>query len=227
MDPLTQQLFLASAGAGKSFPDPSTIGTAAEGGYFGGLISTSGNGVATHALIVAPAATGASGTGYTTSTLLKYQDPRTTTTATSTFNGYNNTYGLLAGSDSQAADFCMGLTIGGYSDWYLPAHHELEIIYFHLKPTTTSNHTNVSVGSGVNSYAVPARTSTYTSSAPSQTTVSAFQSGGSEAFPADQHWSSTEYTAVKAFFRNFDTGELGTTQKQRTRRIRAIRKVAV
>lgn len=215
---------MAVAGyGGASFPDPSTIGTAAEGGFFGGLFSSTANGVATHALIVAPAATGASGTGYTITTMLNYQNPRTVTGATSLFDGYANTYSYLAGSDSQAADFCSGLTIGGHTDWYLPAYLELDIVYFHLKPTTTSNNT----ATGTNAYSVPTRSSNYTSGAPAQTTVTAFQSGNSEAFQAGQHWSSTESTIIRAHFLDFDTGSQSNTLKQRTKRVRAFRKVAI
>ena len=40
-----------------------------------------------------------------------------------------------------AAQFCEGLTIGGFSDWYMPARNELEICYYNLKPTTQNNNT--------------------------------------------------------------------------------------
>lgn len=217
------QQILLGYGGGASFPDPSTIGTAVEGGYFGGLYSSTGNGVATHALIVAPAATGASGTGYTNTTMLKYQSSSSSTGATSLFNGYANTYSYLVGSNSPAADFCTNLTIGGFTDWYLPSRLELEILYYHLKPTSDANNT----ASGINAYAVPARTSNYTTGSPSQTSISLFQSGGSEAFQADTHWTSTEDSTVRANHWYFNNGALGNSLKGGTRRVRAIRKVAV
>jgi hypothetical protein len=51
------------------------IGAAYEGGFFAGTISHTADGVATHALIVAPAATGASGTGYTITTTCSGKPP--------------------------------------------------------------------------------------------------------------------------------------------------------
>lgn len=40
-----------------------------------------------------------------------------------------------------AAHYCNNLTAGGYTDWYLPARDELEVIYRNLKPDTNSNTT--------------------------------------------------------------------------------------
>ena len=148
------------------------LGDAIGGGYFAGFISHTANGVATHALIVAPAATGVSD--------LRWQSTVGTTSATSPFDGAANT-ALM--SNSPAADFCTGLSIGGYSDWYLPARYELEIAYYNFKPTTGSNTTSW----GTNNYSVPARTVNYDAGDPAQTSVAAFQSGGAEAFVADNH----------------------------------------
>jgi hypothetical protein len=82
--------------------------------------------------------------------------------------------------DHPAAQFCENLSIGGYSDWYLPARYELDIAYENLKPTTASNNTSW----GINPYSVPERTVNRTAGAPAQTSVAAFQSGGAEAFVA-------------------------------------------
>lgn len=121
------------------------------------------------------------------------------------------------------ADYCVGLTINGYSDWYLPALYELEIAYYNLKPTTESNTTSHSI----NSYAVPQRGSNYTAGNPTQTSVADFQSGGAEAFLAVGHWSSTELSSTTAQLLQFSDGIQGGTQKTNNRYVRAFRKFAV
>lgn len=222
MDPIARAMFMGSAGAGGLQP-----GEYLEGGYFAGYISHTANGVATHALIVAPAATGATGTGgYTLTDDKEWKTSNTTTTGTtSLFDGAANTAAMVTAgiTDHGAANFCNGLSIGGYSDWYLPARYELDIAYYNLKPTTASN----STGYGTNAYSVPARGSNYTAGDPAQTSVAAFQSGGSEAFVADSHWSSTENNSTTAWVLLFSNGSQSNSEKTRYRRVRAFRKVAV
>ena len=102
-----------------------------------------------------------------------------------------------------AAQYCEGLTIGGYSDWYLHARYELDIAYENLKPTTDSNSTS----HGINDYSVPKRTANRSAGTPAQTSIAAFQSGGgAEAFVADYHWSSTEISATGAWVLTFLDG---------------------
>jgi hypothetical protein len=84
----------------------------------------------------------------------------------------------------------------------LPARYELEIAYYNLKPTTGSNSTS----DGINAYSVPARGSNYTAGTPAQTTVTAFQTGNSEAFVAGSHWSSTEDFSTNAWLLFFTDG---------------------
>jgi hypothetical protein len=200
------------------------IGDAFEGGFFAGLISHTDDGVATHALIVAPAATGASGTGYTITTSLQWKTSNTTTAGTtSSFDGAANTANMSGGAHP-AADFCTGLSIGGYSDWYLPARYELDIAYENLKPTTNSNNTSW----GINPYSVPERTVNRTAGAPAQTSVAAFQSGGAEAFLAGIHWSSTENSSTLAWVVSFTNGNQDSDDsKGFSRRVRAFRKLAL
>ena len=200
------------------------IGAAFEGGFFAGTISHTANSVPTHALIVAPAATGASGTGYTTTTNLQWKTTNTTTAGTtSSFDGAANSANMNNASHP-AAQFCEGLSIGGYTDWYLPARYELEIAYYNLKPTTASNNTSY----GINAYSVPARGSNYTAGTPAQTTVTAFQTGNSEAFVAYYHWSSTEYNSGNAWALPFSDGDQGGFSKTFTlSRVRAFRKLAL
>jgi len=206
--------------AAAGLPTGPAIGEAYEGGFFAGYISHTDNSIATHALIVAPAATGASGTGYTLTTMKQWQSAPSTTGATSPFDGAANT-ALM--TNSPAANFCTGLSIGGYSDWYLPARYELDIAYENLKPTTGSNNTSW----GINPYSVPERTVNRTDGAPAQTSVAAFQSGGAEAFIAFAHWSSTESASSEAWTVAFDNGFQASSDKGDSRRVRAFRRIAL
>jgi hypothetical protein len=122
-----------------------------------------------------------------------------------------------------AAQFCEGLSIGGYSDWYLPARYELDIAYENLKPTTDSNNTSW----GINPYSVPERTVNRTAGAPARTSVAAFQSGGAEAFVAGIHWSSTENSSTNAWRLNFLNGDQSNLNKTFIERVRAFRKLAL
>ena len=199
------------------------IGAAYQGGFFAGAISHTANGVATHLLIVAPAATGATGTGYTLTTNKQWKTTNTTTAGTtSTYDGAANSSNMNNASHP-AAQFCEDLSIGGYTDWYLPARYELDIAYENLKPTTDSNSTSW----GINAYAVPARASNRTAGAPAQTSVAAFQSGGAEAFVAGYHWSSTEGSSYTAWRLVFGNGDQLNDFKYDVFRVRAFRKLAL
>lgn len=201
------------------------IGASYEGGFFAGAISHTANSVATHLLIVAPAATGATGTGYTLTTMKQGKTTNTATAGTtSLFDGAANSANMND-ANHPAAQFCETLSIGGYTDWYLPARYELDIAYQNLKPTTTSNNTS----SGTNAYAVPARTSSRTAGAPAQTSLAAFQSGGAEAFVTDFHWSSTEdsLSSGAGWIQTFIDGRHDLINKSFNFRVRAFRKVAV
>jgi hypothetical protein len=214
----------AAAGAGGIvLPN---IGDAFEGGFFAGLISHTANSVATHALIVAPRATGASGAGYTITTNLQWKTANTTTTGTtSSFDGAANTAAMVtAGIASHpAAQFCVNLSIGGFSDWYLPARYELDIAYENLKPATDSNSTSW----GINPYSVPERTANRSAGTPAQTSVSAFQSTGAEPFVDGPHWSSTENSSTLAWRLDFLDGFHSGSTKGDLRRVRAFRKLAL
>ena len=199
------------------------IGAAYEGGFFAGAISHTANGVATHLLIVAPKATGATGTGYTLTTNKQWKTTNTTTAGTtSTYDGAANSANMNNASHP-AAEFCETLSIGGYTDWYLPARYELDIAYQNLKPTTASNSTSW----GVNVYSVPARASNRTAGAPAQTSVAAFQSGGAEAFVAGDHWSSTQDSSTNAWTLFFANGSQTSNTKNVSTRVRAFRKLAL
>lgn len=171
-----------------SQPIPAVIGESFGGGYFAGYISHTADGNATHALIVAPRATGATGTGYTLTTNLQWATTNTFIT-TSSFNGAANTAAIVTAgiAGHPAANFCVNLNIGGFTDWYLPARHELDIAYFNLKPSTAANNTSW----GSNIYSVPRRDLNYTATYPAQTALTAFNTTA-EAFVTSDHWSSSQ-----------------------------------
>jgi hypothetical protein len=197
---------------------PPPIGSALGGGFFAGQISTSGNGVATHNLVIGPKSSAES--------VKEWKTTRTATAGTSSVIDGPTNSANMNNADHPAAQFCEGLTIGGFSDWYMPAQNELEVCYFNLKPTTQSNNTS----SGVNPNAVPARASTYTSGTPAQTSASAFQSSGAERFfTGSPYWSSTQDSlpTSRAWYQFFDAGLQFPRYKDNGRYVRAIRRVAV
>jgi hypothetical protein len=155
---------------GRGIPD---IGAPIEGGFFAGQISTAGNGIADYNLVIAPKSSGENSSK-------QWKTSNTSTAGTSSvIDGPTNSSNMNNASHP-AAQFCEGLTIGTFSDWYMPAQNELEVCYFNLKPTTTSNDT----GSGTNTNAVPSRGSNYTAGTPAQTAATDFQTGNTEAFAA-------------------------------------------
>lgn len=203
---------------------PAVIGESFGGGYFGGYISHTADGNPTHALIVAPRATGATGTGYELTANLQWKTTSTTTVnTTSTFDGFANTAAMVAAGITAhpAAQFCVNLSIGGFTDWYLPARYEWDIVYFNLKPTTAAN----SVNDGINPYSVPRRNVNFTANNPAQTFIAAFV--GADAFAASAHWSSSEFSAVSGWDLSFATGAAEGGGKTNGRRVRAIRRIAL
>ena len=220
--PIIQSLGSASAQGFGSFgivtrtQGPTTIDEFWQGGYYAGKISFGGN---TYYLLVSPKASGQNGG-------VSYKTAATSDSlGLSTYDGATNT-AELDSATYPAAQWCAALTINGYSDWYLPALYELEICYYNLKPTTQSNDTTA----GSNPYAVPSRGSNYTTGTPAQTSVSAFQSGGSEAFATNiRTWTSTNpgsglTTATRI---DFQDGSQFNNSKTQSLIARAIRKVAV
>jgi hypothetical protein len=217
----TLQTQMQAKAAGNWTPVvPTVIGQAYGGGYYAGQIGVSG--VATHYLVIGPKASAQAGT------YLKYKNADTATPgADSLIDGPQNTADMVADGNATvypAAHFCNDLVIGGFSDWYMPAKNELDVCYFGLKPTTTSNNTS----SGINANAVPARASNYTAGTPAQTSATVFQTGNAEAFTSDGYWSSTENSATTAWYQNFTQGLQGNLYpKSGALVIRAIRRVAV
>jgi hypothetical protein len=204
---------------------PAVIGEPFGGGYFAGYISHTADGNPTHALIVAPRATGATGTSYTLTTNLVWKTTTTTTAGTtSVFDGVANTAAMVTAgiADHPAANFCKNLSIGGFTDWYLPSRYELDIAYFNLKPGTGGNDTNF----GTNIYAVPQRNSNWTSAYPAQTIVTAFNSS-SQTFVADTHWSSSEQSGTNGWRTDLYGGSQVSNAKTTSLRVRAFRRIAL
>jgi hypothetical protein len=213
------------------------IGEPFEGGYFVGLISHTEDGVATHALVVAPEATGASGTGHTSTTIYQHKTANTETTGTdSTFDGTANTDAMVTADITAhpAAQFCVNLSINGYTDWYLPAPRELNIAYRNLKPTTQDNITSSGTPiTGANPSAVP-QTTNFTATDPTQTAVVLFQAGNAEAFMEGLYVTSRQVQSNKtqATYFRFTDGSLvssnktlATTTGTGSPRVRAFRQV--
>jgi hypothetical protein len=197
-----------------------TIGDAYQGGFYAGQISTAGNGIADYNLVVGPLSS-----AQNTSKQWKNADTATAG-ADSDIDGPQNTADIVADGNSTvypAAHFCNDLTIGGFSDWYMPAKNELEVCYYNLKPTGDSNNTSA----GINANAVPARASNYTSGTPAQTSAANFQVGGTEAFSTLRYWSSTEATSANAWRQFFYYGNQDGRSKGNSYAVRAIRRVPV
>ena len=170
-----------------------------------------------YALVVAPKTQGGE-----SATTLRWKYENTSTADTDSLNdGWANS-NTMNNADHPAAHYCRGLNINGHTDWYLPSQDELEICYRYLKPITTANNTS----SGANSSSNPPG-SVYTAGNPVQTSISIFQSGGTEAFTAGVYWTSTQNTANVARNLNFSLGHQSNYNKTVTNRVRAVRRVAL
>jgi hypothetical protein len=211
-------IHLALLGMNFGEPAPTVIGQVFGGGFYAGDISTTANSVATHYLVIAPKSSGENSS--------KQWKTSNTTTAgtTSVIDGPTNSSNMN-NILHPAAEFCEGLTIGTFSDWYMPAQNELEVVYYNLKPTTQSNNTSA----GTNTNAVPSRGSNYTAGAPAQTAATDFQTGNTEAFAASfgDYWSSTELSSTNARFQRFYNGGQYSGTKGYSQFVRAVRRVPV
>lgn len=198
-------------------PTPGQAGVPFGGGYYAGAnIVVDG---VEYALVVAPKSLG----GEAPSLAWKTSDDTTAGTG-SWNNGLANTNAMIAGGTSAhpAANFCKNLTIGGYTDWYLPSRDELEIIYRYLKPTTDSNNTS----SGYNTNSRPSAID-YTSSNPARTSVALFMQGSAEAMQIDNYWSSTQESSINGWYQVFIYGLQSWSNKSGTFGVRAVRRVPV
>lgn len=227
----------------------STVGQAYGGGYFGGQINAGG---IIYNLIVSPELGDTAGPnpagslqgqyGGSTAAGIQWKlsntgpDASATSvifggTATATYGAsfsYPAFYWCVSDSTGPNAGVydttnATGTGISGYNDWYIPAKNELEILYYNLKPTTTSNTT----ASGINPDAIPARASNYTAGNPAQTTASLFQGTNAQAFSTpNDYLSATEGSSSQAWGQSFDHGGQGVNNKNSNGAwARAIRRV--
>lgn len=196
---------------------PTTIGQAFGGGFYAGKINVSGT---QYYLIVAPKASGEASNKL-------WGVPGVTTGITSVINGPTNSASLAAlGVAYEAATFCEGLTIGSYTDWYLPAKNELEVLYYFLKPTTDANNTDA--GSNANAVSPEPISTAYTSGSPAQTSAGiSFRTGETNAFASQTYFASTEYNANGEWGQSFIDGDQLYNSKYDFRYVRAVRRIAV
>jgi hypothetical protein len=180
------------------------IGSFVEGGYLGGFVSLTQDGVPSYALIVAPIAA--------QSGLINFLDQSgqfDLPIGLDVINGQNNTELLINNyvqGGAKPALYAKNLVFNGFDDWYLPALLELEIIYYNLAPNdpfiyrdfwyvkaeTLFPNDPVAAGQqkfnsyysyAQNPYAVPSRaTVPYTTTIPGKTNITIFQEGQPQAF---------------------------------------------
>jgi hypothetical protein len=218
----------AASAASNSITTPINFGDPYEGGYYGGVFtSVDGGATPEFRLIIAPAASGQA--------LSTYRAKTSNTSDIGTLSQWDGKSNSAATNDAShpAAQFCEGLTIGGYSDWYLPSRAELIVAYVSLKPSTESNNTS----SGNTQFSAPAR-GTFTSGNPAQTAAAIFQVGGAEAFASasgdvSTYWTSTQVgTGAPIETQNrrqgFFNGQTGyDLAKNNISSVRAVRRVAI
>ncbi len=186
------------------------LGTAMEGGFFGGIIAVAGQ---HKGVIWAPKKEGQ------LKAILLPQGRRYFS-AQSPNDCLANTQELLT-VGSPAAQQVSALSINGFNDWLIPSRDVLELGYRHFKPTTYKNYCSWRDGENPNS--VPAGW-LYTPDLPTQTLLPDFQLDGAEAFDDYPYWSSTVLpTGETAFGQHFSYGYQSYGSLSAELRVRAVR----
>jgi len=227
---ITRIMMQAAAGVKKG---PTEIGQAFGGGFYAGNIVEGG---IEYYIIVAPKSSGeGSNKQFKTSNTAA-------PSATETLNNGPAASSSMNSATYPAAQFCEGLTIGGFTDWYLPARDELELCYRNLKPTGADNSTLdrgkssitypegndlLADTMGVNRNSNPTGAA-YTSGTPSRTSVTAFKTaGGTEDFFLANYWSSSEFSGTAAWRQHFGNSIQEDGNKSISPYVRAVRRVPV
>lgn len=187
---------------------PPAIGSSLHGGFVAGTLMIKDK---PHLLIVAPKDEGEHAP-------VEYGCYGTLVRGAGSFNdGLANTRALArAGSD--IAKWAIGLRIGGFKDWAIPARDQLERMYRAFKPTKDENYKRC----GDNPSAIPPAYP-YADKSPKQTALKLFKAGATEAFEPSWYWASTQYSADYAWFQNFDHGNQHWNYKCSNIRVRAVR----
>lgn len=98
---------------------PETFGEVFEGGYYMGTICAAGS---CYFLIMAPNSSGCA--------CCRWKTTQTNSgVGCDVVNGFGNTYDHLANATHPAGNWTATRSIGGFSDWYLPARCELSQLY--------------------------------------------------------------------------------------------------
>lgn len=109
----------------------------------------------------------------------------------------------MAAAGSDLARRVLALSIGGFSDWAIPARDVQELQYRSFKPTICRNY--CWNRDGENHHSLPVG-ELYSEVFPDQTTIELFRAWGSEAFSPRLYWSSTQRSADCAFYMLFEGG---------------------
>jgi hypothetical protein len=183
------------------------------GGHYAGRINADGK---HYALIVSPVAGAMQGRWNATS--------RTVAGATSLTDGLANTQAMAA-AGSRIAAAALALNIDGFTDWYIPARDELELLYRHFKPTDRPNY---ACYDGANENSVPPG-GEYSKDSPTVTTVAGFAHDGPDAIEATWQWSSTQRAAIPsdAWTQYFSYGGQHSYRKSYEGRARAVRRLEI
>lgn len=225
------------------------IGSAFAGGFYAGNIN---DGFCNYALVVSPRDRG------NLSGMMSAYDINTVSLLngiSSRKDGYGNTkrillaYGTITTTGNTVAADAAALRIAGYTDWYIPAADELEILYRNFKPTSDANYMTAISGqlnpggfSGVNTSSNPAGAK-YSAQVPAMTTLPNFAPPGAQRLnvPADTFgslmvsstcWAAADQDGDGNVYNSFlnqsmQNGQQGSSASTVGTNFRAMRRVAL